>query len=150
MELLHHCCTIPYGFTCALRYRSLVDWLDGHCVAQLARVMAADPPVFERLCLENDESVLATKEGSSYATSNLVIAFRLIRALVNRMDSMSESMREGDANFWARATGNPPPRRPLRSTRKPALPVAARVAGACSAPRMRSGVASGGPLRRRQ
>lgn len=100
VELLHHCCTIPYGFTCALRYRSLVDWLDGHCVAQLARVMAADPPVFERLCLENDESVLATKEGSSYATSNLVIAFRLIRALVNRMDSMSESMREGDANFW--------------------------------------------------
>ena len=100
LELLTHCCKSTYGFACALRYRSLVDWLDGYCVARLARALAAHPAVFKRLCLADDESVLATKDASEHASTDLVLAFQHIRALVRRMDSMSQSERVDHASFW--------------------------------------------------
>ena len=100
LELLTHCCRSTYGFASALRHRSLVDWLDGYCVARLARALVASPAVFERLCLADDESVLATKDASEHAATDLVVAFQHIRALVRRMDSLAPSERADHIGFW--------------------------------------------------
>lgn len=100
LELLTHCCKSTYGFTSALHYRGFVDWIDSLCVARLAKAMAAHPSVFKRLCLDDDESVLTTKDATEYASTDIVVAFQHIRALVRRMDSMTPCELADHATFW--------------------------------------------------
>jgi len=89
LELLQHCCKIPFGFAIAVEHRQLLDWLDGFCVGKLRNEMQKKPQVFERLCLDGDIDVLKTPEGREFADTDSVNCFMIVRSLVRQMDELS-------------------------------------------------------------
>jgi len=91
LELLDHCCKHPYGFAIALENRALLDWLDGYCTSKLRSEMQKKPEVFERLCLECNRDVLATREGKEFSETDCVNCFIIVRSLVSRMDELGQS-----------------------------------------------------------
>jgi len=94
LQLLERCCRSEFGFAILLDSRKSIDWLDGFCCSRILNEMKSEPSIFERLCINEDWSVLTTPDGMKYSDMDIVKSFRIIRGLVHRMDSLDIKQRK--------------------------------------------------------